>query len=80
MLQVDRRGNGTAMFATKEDMEDAVKTVDSTEMKNMRGTCQLRVDYSDAPGGGGGRDDRDRDYDDRRPPPRRDSRCATIDI
>lgn len=77
-LQVDRRGNGTAMFASSQDMDDAVKMLDNTEMKNMRGTCILRVDYMDRAGGGGGGRDRSPPPRDRSPPPRRDSRCGPL--
>lgn len=31
------------MFASREDMEDAVANVDGTEMKNMRGSCIIKV-------------------------------------
>lgn len=31
------------MFASREDMEDAVSNVDGTEMKNMRGACVVKV-------------------------------------
>jgi hypothetical protein len=31
------------MFASREDMEDAVANVDGTEMKNMRGACIIKV-------------------------------------
>eukprot|EP00892_Ulva_mutabilis_P007143 jgi/Ulvmu1/4800/UM020_0085.1 len=41
---VDRRGYGTAMFASQADAEDAVKLVDGSDMKNMRGSCVVRVD------------------------------------
>lgn len=60
-MQVDHRGNGTAMFASQDDMDDALKDVDKTEMKNMRGTCTIRVDPIDS-GHGGGRD-RERSID-----------------
>ena len=84
-LQVDRRGNATAMFASREDMDDALQKVDNSEMKNMRGACVIRVDPDDGGGGGSGgggyRDDRDRDRrddrDDRDDRRRRDSRCAS---
>ena len=31
------------MFASREDMEDAVSNVDGTEMRNMRGACVVKV-------------------------------------
>lgn len=48
-LQVDRRGYGTAMFASQADAEDAVKLVDGSDMKNMRGSCVVRVDPERGP-------------------------------
>jgi hypothetical protein len=60
-VQVDHRGNGTAMFASQDDMDEAMKDVDGSEMKNMRGTCIIRVDPLES-GHGGGRD-RDRSID-----------------
>jgi hypothetical protein len=51
-MQVDRRGCGVAMFGTREDMEDAVQNVDGTEMRNMRGSCVVRI----VPARDGGRD------------------------
>ena len=32
------------MFASQADADDAVKMVDGSEMKNMRGSCVVRVD------------------------------------
>lgn len=61
------------MFASREDLDVALKEVDGSEMRNMRGTCTLRVDPADGGGGGGGGGGRDRERD--RSPPRR-SRCA----
>jgi hypothetical protein len=56
------------MFASREDMEDAVKVVDGSEMKNMRGVCTLRVDFLDGPTRSGG--DRRVDHDRGREPER----------
>lgn len=53
------------MFASKDDADDAVKLVDGSEMKNMRGSCVVRVDA-----------DRPPERDTRR---RSRSRCAACD-
>lgn len=60
------------MFGSREDMEDAVNNVDGTEMRNMRGSCVVKVQAM--------RDSGDRRDDDRRddrgdPRGRSRSRC-----
>lgn len=52
-MQVDGRGEGIVSFGTHDDMERALREVDGTGMRNMRGECKVYVDP--AGGGGGGR-------------------------
>jgi hypothetical protein len=42
-VQVDHRGYGTVMFGSPQDMEDAVRKLDGSEMRNTRGSCDLRL-------------------------------------
>jgi splicing factor, arginine/serine-rich 1 len=54
----ERDGSGVVEFATRADMDNAVRTLDDTEFKNPYDSTYIRVKYADKDGGSDKRDDK----------------------
>lgn len=78
---VDRYGEGVVEFSNRDDMENAIRTLDDTEFRNYNDSSYIRVkpankrrdrsnDRDGSRGRGGSRDDRSRSRDRKRSPSR----------